>query len=270
MSHIAANVDRFMGFADVYNRHRPVPPPAIVDLLVQLAATPRPALVADIGSGTGLSTMIWAGRADQVIGVEPGADMRYQAEETARDLPLSHQVSFREGTAAETGLADGTADIVTISQALHWMEPDSTFPEVARILRPGGIFAAYDCDWPPAVNAEVERAFNTLMSRVRALETLHGTSRGVYHWAKELHLDRMRDSRRFSYTREIVLHHIEQGDAERLVGLAVSQGGLASLLKAGLNEDEIGITAMREAAHRALGESTVPFWWSYRVRMGVR
>ena len=34
-------------------------------------------------------------------------------------------------------------------QALHWMEPAPTFGEVARLLRPGGVFAALDCDWPP-------------------------------------------------------------------------------------------------------------------------
>lgn len=32
----------------------------------------------------------------------------------------------------------------TVAQALHWMEPASTLAEVARILRPGGVFAAYD------------------------------------------------------------------------------------------------------------------------------
>jgi SAM-dependent methyltransferase len=38
--------------------------------------------------------------------------------------------------------------LVTCSQSLHWMEPEPTFAEVARILRRGGVFAAYDYDWP--------------------------------------------------------------------------------------------------------------------------
>ena len=37
-----------------------------------------------------------------------------------------------------TGLADACADIVTCAQSLHWMQPDVTFKEVDRILRPGG------------------------------------------------------------------------------------------------------------------------------------
>jgi len=80
----------------------------------------------------------------------------------------------------------------------------------------------------------------------------------------------MRKSGRFRYVKEIVFHHVESGDAERLVGLALSQGEIATLLKAGRSEDEIGITALREAARRVLGEASLPWFWSYRVRVGVR
>ena len=44
--------------------------------------------------------------------------------------------------------AHASADIVTCSQSFHWMEPEPTLAEIARILRPGGVFAAYDYDWP--------------------------------------------------------------------------------------------------------------------------
>src|SRR5690606_15398774 len=112
-----------------------------------LAAVERPALVVDVGSGTGLSTRLWAGRADQVIGIEPGDDMRRQAEaQTA-----APSVRYQPGYSTATGLPDACADIVTVSQALHWMEPEPTFAEMARILRPGGVFAAFDCDWPPTM-----------------------------------------------------------------------------------------------------------------------
>src|SRR3954468_18624988 len=75
-THVSANVERFMGFADVYDAYRPRPPLAVLDILTQLAQAPQPALVVDLGSGTGLSTAIWAGRAAEVVGVEPSADMR--------------------------------------------------------------------------------------------------------------------------------------------------------------------------------------------------
>ena len=85
---LSGNLVRFSGFADRYDRYRPSPPPVLMDILAQLAHASPPRLVVDIGSGTGLSTRLWAGRADKVIGVEPNADMRGQAERTTSSLLL--------------------------------------------------------------------------------------------------------------------------------------------------------------------------------------
>ena len=89
-------------------------------------------------------------------------------------------------------------------------------------------------------------------------------------WDKQQHLERMGESGQFRFTKEIVLHHVEQGGTERLVGLELSQGGVATLLKHGVGEDEIGITALREAAGRLLGDAIVPWYFSYRMRVGVK
>jgi SAM-dependent methyltransferase len=266
-AYVAANVDRFMGFAGLYDRVRPQPPAVIVAILTQLARTVRPALVADIGSGTGLSTLIWAEHAEAVVGIEPSADMRREAEARAANNP---NIRFHDGLSKATGLPNDSADIVTISQALHWMEPNPTFAEVARILRPEGVFAAIDCDWPPTCHWQAEQAYRVCAERAGELTRERGVARDVRSWNKDEHLERMRSSGQFRYTRELTLHHIEQGNAERLVGLALSQGGIAALLKAGISEDEIGITALREAAKRTLGDTPAPWYWSYRVRIGVK
>lgn len=121
-------VERFSGFADVYDRYRPSPPSVLLDLLPQLAQVRSPRLVVDLGSGTGLSTRIWAARADEVIGIEPSEDMRREAE--ARTT--ADNVSYRPGFSHETALPASCADVVTVSQALHWMQPRPTFEEAAR------------------------------------------------------------------------------------------------------------------------------------------
>ena len=64
------------GVAAEYDAHRPHPPHALLDLLTQLARVERPRLVVDLGSGTGLSTLAWAERAEEVVGIEPNDDMR--------------------------------------------------------------------------------------------------------------------------------------------------------------------------------------------------
>src|SRR5947209_354958 len=145
-NNIRDSSDVWTGKASSYDLVRPTPPPALLDLLTQLIGTPHPALVVDVGSGTGLSTAIWGERAERVIGIEPNADMRKEATHKVEDHPYAAHIEYREGVAHQTGLPDGCADIVTAAQSFHWMEPTSTLAEIARILRPGGLFAAYDYD----------------------------------------------------------------------------------------------------------------------------
>ena len=163
MSQPDPNVERFEGYADLYDDHRPQPPAVLVNLLTQLAEVERPALVVDLGSGSGPSTRLWAERADQVVGIEPGEDMR----RVAAARTSAPNVHYQAGYGHATGLPDGGADIVTASQALHWMDPEPTFAEVARILRPGGIFAAVDCDWPPAMHWKRKRPTTPAWCAVR-------------------------------------------------------------------------------------------------------
>lgn len=84
--------------------------------------------------------------------IEPNPDMRAQAQRSAS----SPEIAYREGISTSTGLADGIADIVTASQAFHWMEPGFTLNEVNRILRQGGVLATIDCDRPPTINREAQ------------------------------------------------------------------------------------------------------------------
>jgi SAM-dependent methyltransferase len=250
------------GFAEGFDVNRPSPPAALVDILCLEAQVARPRLVVDLGSGTGLSTRVWADRADEVVGVEASPEMTEHAE---RATPAGN-VRYVQAYAQATGLLDGAADVVTCSQSFHWMEPTATLAEAARILRPGGVFAAYDYDWPPVVHPEVEAAFEELVRRVGMRRALRGQPRHT----KDMHLDRIRDSGHFRFAREIVLHSRERGSAERIVGMALSLGPLTVLLNDGVSEEELGLAQLREAAGAALGDREVEMFLSYRVRLGVR
>ena len=120
------------GFGEAYHAARPAPPEALLQLLCRLARVERPRLVVDVGSGTGLSTRAWAQLADEVVGVEPNPEMRA----TAGADTAFHNVRYVEGYSDAIGLPDDCADLVTYSQSLHWMEPQPTFREAVRILRP--------------------------------------------------------------------------------------------------------------------------------------
>ena len=223
----------------------------------------RPGLVVDLGSGTGLSTRAWADRAEQIVGVEASPEMREQAEAAT----AAENVRFVRAFAQETGLPDGVADVVTCSQSFHWMEPEPTLAEAARILRAGGVFAAYDYDWPPIVHWEVEAAFEEMVRRVGQRR---GGPRGQMRYSKDGHLDRIRASGHFRHVREVVLHSRERGSAERIVGMALSLGPMVVLLNEGTSEEEIGLAALREVAARALADREQDLFLGYRVRLGVK
>ncbi len=264
------SVDRFLGLAETYDRYRPSPPSVLVDMLAQIAQTRRPRLVVDLGCGTGLSTRVWADRADEVIGVEPNPEMRRQAESRGTGEGHGASISYRAGDSTRTGLPDGCADIVTCAQSLHWMDPAPTFVEAARVLRRGGVFAAYDADWPPTMRWEAEAAYRTFVDRVHALERQYGLYDEVKRWPKATHLERIRESGQFRFVKEIVLHHVASGDADRLVGLALSLGAVVSLMRRGVSEAEMGLDTLRAAAEASLGDEPVPWYFSYRVRLGVK
>ena len=258
------------GEAELYDQARPSPPLVLVDILTQLIHTPQPTLVVDLGSGTGLSTMMWGERAQRVIGIEPNADMRNQAIRNSAQQPHAERIEFQEGFSHQTGLPDGSVDIVTCSQSFHWMEPNSTLAEVARILRPGGLFAAYDYAWPPALGWEVEQAYQEVDARFDAFLRERNLEQNLQRWPKEQHLARMRESGHFRFTREFLLHHIEHGNAERFMGMIMTNRYSHEFKLNTITEEEIGLEQLREAAQRYIGSEALPWYFSYNVRIGIK
>jgi SAM-dependent methyltransferase len=259
---------RFSGVADQYDLVRPRPPADLVAVITQWAGVDRPDVV-DLGAGTGLSAVIWAGHARQVIAVEPSSGMRQRAERRIREAATGSGTRFTivAATAEDTGLPDGCADVVTASQAMHWFDPDRALPEIARLLRPGGVLAAYDCDWPPCIEPETGAAWEQVAGRVDAEQARRGLPQA--HQGKD-HLGRFRSSGLFRHCAEIAVHGREQGDADRLVALAHSAiTDAASFLDDGVTEDELGITSLRETAARQLGEP-LTWWWTYQVHLAIR
>jgi ubiquinone/menaquinone biosynthesis C-methylase UbiE len=259
--------DVWTGKASSYHRARPTPPRALLDLLTQLIGTPHPDLVVDVGSGTGLSTAIWGERAARVIGIEPNADMREEAIHALENHSYAAHIEYREGLAHQTGLPDECADIVTAAQSFHWMEPTTTLAEIARILRPGGLFAAYDYDSPPAIHWELDRLVQEENLRLVKLVQERGQAQSLRIWPKNKSLDPLRESAHFGFTREVLLHAVEQGDAARFLEMMQSS---ALNYQFPFAEQEIGFDRLRQAALQYIGSAPIPWYFSYRVRIGIK
>jgi SAM-dependent methyltransferase len=250
------------GFAVEYDRYRPRPPAALLDLLPPLADVERPRLVVDLGSGTGLSTRPWAARAEEVVGIEPAEAMRRYA---ARSTEATN-VRYLARTAYDTGLPEACADIVTAAQSLQWMRRERVLPEIARLLRPGGVFCAYNYVALQTALWDPESAFETLRRRTGELRARLGLDRdSPAGWPEHEWLEA---GGTFRHARELALHGVEQGDGARLVGFALSEGSLRTLLAAGVGEEEVGLDRLREVA--AAIHEPVRWWISYRVLVGAR
>ncbi|WP_179281084.1 class I SAM-dependent methyltransferase [Paenibacillus sp. XY044] len=264
------NIDRFSGYGDTYDRYRPAAPPLVTSLLSGYLQH-RPELVLDLGCGTGLSTLIWKEHADQVIGIEPNDDMRSVAEFKLERLNDSAHVRFISGYSNQLAVGSETADMITCSQSFHWMEPSSTLLEAARVLKPGGIFAAYDCDWPPTLHWQVEQAYEEVINRADdIIRKLLSQEKRAVKRDKEKHLASIQDSGHFRFTKEIVFHHAENCDAERYFGIAMSQGGVQTVLRLNSNELDEDIERFKRIVDDFFQGKTLQVLFSYRMRLGVK
>jgi len=131
---------RFSDRVAAYVAARPRYPDALAQLLGRELALPSDAVIADIGSGTGISSEPFLRAGFAVIGVEPNDPMRAAAERE-----LAPQTRFRsiKGTAEATTLAPGSVDLVTAGQAFHWFDHARFAVEVRRILKPDGALALF-------------------------------------------------------------------------------------------------------------------------------
>jgi SAM-dependent methyltransferase len=128
---------RFSGLADLYARCRPdYPAQAVRHVLSRCGLWPG-SLTVDVGSGTGIASRLFARQGLRVVGIEPNAEMRAQAESVPWDGP-GPAPAYRAGRAESTGLPAGSAAAVLSAQAFHWFEPENALAEFHRILKPGG------------------------------------------------------------------------------------------------------------------------------------
>ena len=126
---------KFTRKAEVYAKYRPSYPKEILEILGAQIGFTKDKIVADIGSGTGILSRIFLDNGNFVYGIEPNDEMRSFAE---RNLSRYPKFVSLNRIAESTGLPNGTVDLVTAGQALHWFDRDSARHEFARILKTSG------------------------------------------------------------------------------------------------------------------------------------
>ncbi len=128
-------VNRFDDRVANYVAYRPKYPAAVAEFLRAELKLNADAVVADVGSGTGILSELLLQTGASVFGVEPNDAMRAAAEELLKSYPNFTSIN---GTAEATTLPDASVDLATAAQAFHWFDAGRTRLEFQRILRAGG------------------------------------------------------------------------------------------------------------------------------------
>jgi ubiquinone/menaquinone biosynthesis C-methylase UbiE len=143
--------DLFSDASDRYAAARPQYPRELYQFLASLLDQRQ--RVWDCGAGNGQAA---AGLANFFAEVY-ATDVSEQQIEHAIAHP---KVIYSIQPAEATQFPDQFFDAVTVAQALHWFNFDQFWPEVKRVLKVGGVFAAWGYDWP-SVSLEVDQIINT-------------------------------------------------------------------------------------------------------------
>jgi SAM-dependent methyltransferase len=129
------NTERFSNRVENYVKYRPGYPVELTEHLRNADVWNENAVVADIGSGTGISSEIFLEKGNEVFAVEPNKEMREAAEKILAGKNRFYSI---DGTAENTTLQDHSIDLIVAGQAFHWFDVEKTKTEFKRILKPGG------------------------------------------------------------------------------------------------------------------------------------
>ncbi|MDI1240636.1 MAG: class I SAM-dependent methyltransferase [bacterium] len=129
------SVERFSNRVENYVKYRPSYPPEVLDVFRDEMGLTRASVIADVGSGTGISSKLFLENGNVVYGVEPNAKMRGAASGILAAFTDFYSI---DGTSTKTNLFSASVDIVIAAQAFHWFDAEPTRNEFRRILKPRG------------------------------------------------------------------------------------------------------------------------------------
>jgi SAM-dependent methyltransferase len=149
--------DHFSRHADAYARYRPDYPAALFAWLARLA--PNTDRAWDCATGNGQAAVALAEHFARVAATDA-------SEEQVRNARPHPRVEYRAAPAERSGLEDGSVDLITVAQALHWFDLPAFYAEADRVLVPGGVLAVWAYELfraTPEIDAAVNRLYRDIV-----------------------------------------------------------------------------------------------------------
>ena len=148
--------DHFSQRSSAYHRFRPRYPDGLFRYLASF--TDRHELAWDCASGSGQAAQGVAGHFRVVVATDASA--------AQIDHGITHPaVRYGVMTAEQSGLATASVDLITVAQALHWLDLDRFYSEAKRVLQPRGVLAAW-CYGLLSVSPELDAVIADLYARL--------------------------------------------------------------------------------------------------------
>ena len=149
--------DHFSRLAPSYASCRPGYPDQLFAYLASLVD--RRELAWDCAAGSGQATLALVNHFNHVVATDLSRSMLDQA-------PAHRRIEYRVAPAQASGLAAATVDLVTVAQALHWLDITPFYVEVERVLVPGGILAVWTYGAQELDEPALQRELTRFYSRV--------------------------------------------------------------------------------------------------------
>lgn len=129
------SIERFTDRVVDYEKFRPSYPKEIIQVLREKIGLDKTWLVADLGSGTGLSTQLFLENGNDVFAVEPNREMR---ESLIHHFKTHRNLIALNATAENTSIETGCVDLIFAGQSFHWFDRKECQAEFNRILAKNG------------------------------------------------------------------------------------------------------------------------------------
>ena len=114
---------------------------ALADWGFQFVAAPRNACALDCGGGANIRTLLKRCPEGQVKGIDYSEVSVEKARSVNRDAIAAGRCEVVQASVMELPFAEETFDLVTAFETVYfWPDLLQSFREVARVLKPGGIF----------------------------------------------------------------------------------------------------------------------------------
>lgn len=138
--------DYFSKQADMYAKYRPHYPEALYAFLA--SQTVGHDQVWDCGTGNGQAAIDLTRYYTAVFATDP-------SEQQIKNTTQHSQIRYAVEKAEKSSLPDQSVDLITVANAMHWFDLDVFYAEAKRVLKQGGVIAAW-CYGIPLISEEID------------------------------------------------------------------------------------------------------------------